>query len=290
MAKEKILLDTDIGSDIDDSVALAYLLMQKNCDLLGITTVSGEAEKRAMMASAMLYTAGKESVPVFAGLSMPTLTKSKQPTAQQWERVRNWKHDEIFRANEYLEFMRDTITKNPGEVTLLAIGPMTNVGLLFAAYPEVPTLLKRLVLMNGMFYGDTNEWNSANDPYASAFVYHGKAPVHRSVGLDVTMQVQMDADEVRQRFTHPILKPVLDFASVWFEHTKKIVFHDPLAAATIFDEDICGFERGNVNVELFDKDNLGVTHFTPDENGAHEVAKTVDKGRFFRHWFSVFDN
>ncbi len=100
----------------------------------------------------------------------------------------------------------------------------------------------------------------------------------------------MDADEVSRRFTHSVLKPVLDFASVWFANTKKIVFHDPLAAATIFDENICEFERGNVNVELFDKDNLGVTHFVPDENGVHEVAKTVDKDRFFEHWFGVFEN
>ena len=49
MAKEKVILDTDIGSDIDDSVALAYLLMQEKCDLLGVTTVSGQPEKRAMM-------------------------------------------------------------------------------------------------------------------------------------------------------------------------------------------------------------------------------------------------
>lgn len=91
----------------------------------------------------------------------------------------------------YLEFMRDTIRRNPGEVTLLAIGPMTNLGLLFTMDPEIPSLLKRIVLMNGSFEHKLavsyNEWNSLNDPYATAIVYNAKAPIHRSIGLDVTM-------------------------------------------------------------------------------------------------------
>ena len=60
----KVLLDTDIGSDIDDAVCLAYLLAQPECELLGITTVTGEAEKRARMASALCKVAGKSAVKV----------------------------------------------------------------------------------------------------------------------------------------------------------------------------------------------------------------------------------
>ena len=71
MTKEKVILDTDIGSDIDDSVALAYLLMQEKCDLLGVTTVSGQPEKRAMMVSALLKVAGREDIPVFPGAPIP---------------------------------------------------------------------------------------------------------------------------------------------------------------------------------------------------------------------------
>ena len=64
--KTKIILDTDIGSDIDDAVCLAYLLAQPDCELLGITTVAGEAEARARMASALCKVAGKD-VPIFPG-------------------------------------------------------------------------------------------------------------------------------------------------------------------------------------------------------------------------------
>ncbi|MBM4082680.1 MAG: nucleoside hydrolase, partial [Planctomycetes bacterium] len=78
----KVILDTDIGSDIDDAVCLAYLLAQPECELLGITTVTGEADKRAMMASALCKVAGK-SVPIFPGVEKPLLIQLKQRQAPQ---------------------------------------------------------------------------------------------------------------------------------------------------------------------------------------------------------------
>ena len=65
--KLKVLFDTDIGSDIDDAVALAYLLTQQRCELLGVTTVTGEADQRAEIASAMCRSVGRDDVPVHAG-------------------------------------------------------------------------------------------------------------------------------------------------------------------------------------------------------------------------------
>jgi inosine-uridine nucleoside N-ribohydrolase len=189
--------------------------------------------------------------------------------------------------------MRQTIRAHPGEVTLLAIGPMTNVALLFAVDPEIPALLNRLVLMCGAF---TNrlpqvgplEWNAICDPHAAAMVYRAGVAVHRSVGLDVTCQVTMDAREVRERFSNDLLRPVLDFAEVWFRERPRITFHDPLAAATIFDEQICVCERGTVEVELASERLSGLTHWTRAADGPHEVALEVDAAYFFEHYFSVF--
>ena len=94
---------------------------------------------------------------------------------------------------------------------------------------------------------------------------------------------------VEKRFQSPLLKPVLDFAKVWFHHTDRIVFHDPLAAATIFDDEICQFTPGKVTVELASKQLLGLTHWQPDAtDGQHQVALKVDSQRFFDHYFSVF--
>ena len=98
----------------------------------------------------------------------------------------------------------------------------------------------------------------------------------------------MPAAEVRARFQASLLRPVLDFAEVWFKDRSTITFHDPLAAATIFDEAMCGFARGQVEVELKSERLAGMTHWTADAAGPHEVALSVDAGRFLQHYFTFF--
>lgn len=289
---EKILLDTDIGSDIDDAVCLAYLLANPECDLLGVTTVLGETGKRAELASAMMYQAGK-NIPIFPGASRPVYGYTPPSEVSQYRAIGNWKHDLVFPEGEWMEFMKHTIEANPGEVTLLAIGPMTNVGLLLAAYPHLAGMLKRLVLMCGEFTDRFThivpiEWNARCDPYATAMVYDAKAAIHKSVGLDVTFQAYMEAEKIKKYFTHPILKPVLDYAGVWFEEAEVITFHDPLTAVDIFHNDVLTFSRGDVAVEIMDTDNMGKTILTPNAAGRHLVAEEVNVEKFFEHYFSVF--
>jgi inosine-uridine nucleoside N-ribohydrolase len=300
----KILLDTYIGSDIDDAVCLAYLLAHPGCELLGITTVSGEAVRRAQLASVLCKVAGKR-IPIFPGaeepLLLPHVYQAKAPLATVLER---WDHDRKFPLREAVDFLRQTIHMYPGEVTLLAIGALTNVALLFSLDPEIPSLLKGLVMMCGLFTNRVSgwgpcEWNALQDPHATAIVYQaamkhrGDAPkmrIHRSIGLDVTTQVVMDKQQVMERFQAPVLVPVIDMAKVWWKNFSTITFHDPLAAATIFDEHICRFARGTVEVELASEKLQGFTHWNPNAtNPCHEVALEVNAERFFDHYFSVFN-
>jgi len=289
----KVLLDTDIGSDIDDAVCLAYLLAQPDCELLGITTVTGEAHKRASLASALCRVAGKQ-VPIFPGAEEPLLVSQRQKLAPQAAALSRWEHDKEFPRGQAVEFLRRTIREHPGEIVLLTIGPLTNVGLLFGVDAEIPALLKGLVMMCGVFSNRLPgagplEWNAMLDPHATAIVYAATAKMHRSIGLDVTRQVTMSADEVGQRFRSGLLRPVLDFAQVWFQHIEQITFHDPLAAVTIFDDQICAFERGNVDVELASPRLRGLTHWEPGGAQArHEVALEVNSARFFEHFFAAF--
>lgn len=290
--KTKVLLDTDIGSDIDDAVCLAYLLAQPDCELMGITTVTGEAEERAKMASALCGVAGRK-VPIFPGAERPMLVPQKQTRAPQAAALKRWDHDREFPRGEAVEFLRRTVRAQPGEVVLLTIGPLTNAGLLFGVDPEIPSLLKGLVMMCGVF---TNrlagvgpvEWNAIGDPHATAMVYRGEVRVHRSIGLDVTCRVKMDARQVRERFRADLLRPVLDFAEVWFERRDVITFHDPLAAVTIFDDQVCAFRRGTVEVELASERVKGMTFWKAEETGRHEVALEVEPERFFERYFEVF--
>lgn len=287
----KVILDTDIGSDIDDAVCLAYLLVQPDCELLGITTVTGEGARRAEMASVLCKIAQKD-VPIFIGAEQPLLVEQRQPLAPQAAVLERWPHETHFPRGEAVEFLRRTIRKYPGEVDLLTIGPLTNIGLLFAADPEIPAILGTLTMMCGVFtepyvVDSRTEWNAQLDPHATAIVYRAPVTRHRSIGLDVTTQVKMPADEARVRFQHPLLRPVLDFAEVWFQSVKEITFHDPLAATTLFDMNICRFQYGLVNADY--ESVPGRTNWLPGgEPACHEVAVEVNPRRFFDHYFSVF--
>jgi inosine-uridine nucleoside N-ribohydrolase len=291
---EKILLDTDIGSDLDDSMCLAYLLAQPQCQLLGITTVSGDTVKRAQLASVLCKVAGKH-VPIHAGASNPLIIPDKQPHVGQAFALKRWEHAAKIPKGEAVEFMRQVIRRHPHEVTLLAIGPMTNVALLFSADPEIPSLLKELVIMGGVFDSGLltclSEWNMRCDPHAAAIVFKARVPRHRSIGLDVTFKVQMTVSEVKRRFSKPLLLPVRDFGKLRFKSKNSLVFHDPLAGAVIFDPKICVYQKGLVDVELQSKPLEGLTAWShpKDKNDAvHEVATSVNRARFFKHYFSVF--
>ncbi|MGB8981513.1 MAG: nucleoside hydrolase [Anaerolineales bacterium] len=287
----KILLDTDIGTDVDDAVCLAYLLSHPDCELLGITTVTGEAEKRASLASVLCKAAGKD-IPIYPGADHPMRGEQRQPVAQQAAALPRWPHQTDFPKDGAVEFMTETIRAHPGEVTLLTVGPLTNAGLLFSAHPDIPALLKGLVMMGGVFDPELPpakqvEWNIAGDPRASEIVYGVAVRLHRSVGLNVTQQVVMPAAEVRERFSAPLLRPVLDMAEIWFaEFYPSITFHDPLAAATIFDDTLCSYRQGTVRVD--NAETPGRTIWQPGGPEAlHQVAVTVDVNRYLEHFLRV---
>lgn len=290
----KVLLDTDIGTDIDDAICLSYLLAQPECELLGITTVTGEADKRAMIASA-LCKAAKRDIPIYPGCDVPILGSQRQKIAQQAKVLPNWDHQKVFDKGYAVEFLRKTIRKYPGEITLLSIGPLTNIGLLFSVDPEIPRLLKGLVLMGGIFTTKLSgvgilEWNILCDPYAASIVYKAPVPIHKSIGLDVTMQVTMEVEQLQQYCKTPVMQPLLDISKVWYEYAKHhITFHDPLATLTIFDDKVCEFKKGTVDVELASDRLRGYTYWQENETeGTHEIALAVDRERFFKSFFSVF--
>ncbi len=292
--KTAIILDTDIGSDIDDAVALAYLLKQPLCELVGITTVSGNVSERAACAEAMCREVGREDIPIHCGASVPLLWGPGQPNVPQYSAISHKPHTKNWRQNTAVDFLRETIRSRPGEITLLSIGPLTNIALLFAIDPEIPALLKGFVSMAGVFYANPlhAEWNCLVDSVANGMVYSAKVQNHLSVGLDVTLKCRLSKVEVRERFTDSPLNIALEMAEVWFAHSSpNLIFHDPLAATLIFNPRVCEIERGAISPEVAESHEVGGRlHFTPSPEGASLVAKTVDVDAFFTEFFSVFQN
>ena len=292
--KIKILFDTDIGNDIDDAFALAYLLAQEKCDLLGITTVSGDTHKRAKLASVFCKIAEKE-IPIIVGQENRLDGPSRQPQVPGSLILSKWEHDSNFSKKTSTEFIADLVREYPYQIVLLAVGPMTNIASLFLKYPDIPPLLKSLRLMSGSFFSLKDspiaEWNVYCDPKAAQVVYSTPVSSHTSIGLDVTLKLDMNFEEVNTRFNHDFLKPIIDMFDIWINHTKKekIIFHDPLAALTIFDDQICRYKNGIVSIKR-SMDRLdGITDLAENKNGPHSVATTVNKEMFFESYFRVFN-
>jgi purine nucleosidase len=283
-----VLLDTDIGNDIDDAVCLAYLLAQPRCELLGITTVTAAPDLRARLASVLCRNAGRH-VPIHPGAADPLVGPPVQESPPQAVVLDRWEHDSSFPSEPAVDFLRRTIRAHPGEVTLLTIGPLTNVALLFAADPAIPALLDSLVSMGGSYARGSEEveWNLHCDPPAAAQVFSVSGPIHRAIGLNVTSRVRLPAEEFLERCEAPALRPVADMAQSWFGHRADVVFHDPLAAATIFEPDLCTFAAAEVTVDSSAGPLAGSTRWRPKPDGRHQVAVDVRPEAFIEHYFDV---
>jgi purine nucleosidase len=97
----------------------------------------------------------------------------------------------------------------------------------------------------------------------------------------------MSAGDVREKFTAPLLRPVLDMAEIWFaEFYPFITYHDPLAAATVFEADLCSYQQGTVR--LNNANEPGETIWQPGgRTPPHQVAMAVDVDRYFEHFFTI---
>lgn len=288
-----VLLDTDIGSDVDDAVCLAYLLRQRRCELLGITTVTGKPTVRAKLASAVCRAFGRPEIPIHSGAADPLIASQHQTEVPHQAALANWPHDARFKPNTAVDFLREMIHAWPGQITLLSIGPLTNIGLLFAVDPEIPRLLRQYVCMGGVYLGPVPhygliEWNTSGDPHATSIVFGANVAMMRCVGLDVTTQCRMPADACRARFGSGALKIIGDMAELWFRDSPEIVFHDPLAAAVIFEPDLCTFQSGLVRIDLECGRDQGLTCLnTHSDHTPHHVAVTVQPEAFFKHYFAT---
>lgn len=299
----KLLFDTDIGSDIDDAVALAYLLMQPSFDVLGITTVTGEARKRAVLASRLLEIAG-QTVPIFPGFETPREIATRQPIAQQAVKLTPTQllgTDQPHNPEAAIDFMADTIRAHPFEVTLLAVGPFTNVARLLEKHAGISRMLKTMVIMGGK-YSDyptpwgPSEWNGIIDPAATALMFDKAECPIQAFGLDITWQVSMDAKQVSRAFaTHPLLREVRRWSEIWFAERDALHFHDPLAAVSLIDPSICTYKQGQVAVDL-SSGRAGFTDFvavkphekTDSGRPLVKVAASVNASRFFTQYFTPF--
>ncbi len=274
-AKISILLDTDIGTDIDDAFALALILASPELDLLGVTTVSGNTAARARLAAKLLWEAGRKDVPVAAG------EPGKPLPIEQTHWADGFTSPQL-RQEKAVDFLRAEIERRPAEITLVAIGPLTNLGGLFDRYPEVGKKIKRIVLMGGSIahgYGnDPNpapEYNIASDPAAAQAVFSSGVSI-LMVPLDVTAMLQLDATARHRVFTHlsPLTNALTLLYHLWNQETPTLF--DPMAVAMLIDPSLC--ETKPLAIEV---DARGYTRAVGGKSPNAMVALHTDPQKFF---------
>ena len=297
MERIPVLLDTDIGSDVDDALALVYLLRQPRCALLGVTTTTGEPDKRASLADALCRASGRSDVPVHVGAPESLRVGSRQPHAPQAEVLGNdWPHRTFAPEDTTDEFLCEMIHAHPHTITLIAIGPLTNVARLFSRHPETAPLLHQLVLMGGCYgraevAGNKVEGNILGDPHAAALVFQTPALRLTAIGLDATAPCYLPAADCRRRF-HALGGPFVlvdAMAADAYARYGGITFHDPLTAAFAFAPSLCRTAPGRVTVDLSDTEQ-GMTRLRDEQDnsaGPLEIAHASDPAAFFHHFFQT---
>ena len=149
-------------------------------------------------------------VPIVPGAALSLTQHNRQPNVPQFEWLGGAVNTDSGSKHCAVEFLRESIVSRPGEITLVTIGPMTNVAALFTAYPETAGMLRRLVSMAGYFFADEPraEWNVRVDPVAADIVFSAPVPSYQVVGLDVTLQCRVMRDKAVDLIRQPRFEAV----------------------------------------------------------------------------------
>lgn len=235
-ARTKVVLDTDIGTDIDDGWALGYALKSPSFELLGVTVSDADTPQRARLACKLLYRVGRTDVPVAIGRQTPAVPPDRVDYQFTWaEDFQAYKPI----ATPAVEFLAETIRRNPGQVTIIAVGPLQNIGDLVRLHPDVVPLVKRVVLMSGSVGPNAGsptpvaEWNvKLAIPEAQA-VYSAAWPL-TIVPLDSTTYVRLEDQEregLRKAGT-PLVVALEALLRLWADRpASRMTLHDQLALA-----------------------------------------------------------
>lgn len=187
-----VILDTDIGTDIDDAYALAVVLERPELELLGVTTVSSDAVARARLAAKLLAEAGGRfaQVPVYAGIS----------SATQYMKQVEWANgfsSPTLHTEGAVEFMHREVNARPGEITIIAIGELTNVAALLESDPGIGKKIRAVALMGGAVHrgyepgsAPEPEWNIKSNVAAAKAVFRSGVPL-LVAPLDSTADLQL---------------------------------------------------------------------------------------------------
>jgi inosine-uridine nucleoside N-ribohydrolase len=274
------IIDTDIGDDIDDAFALALALQSPELQILGITTAYGDTELRARLVDRYLAAVGRADIPVAAGV--PTPYQNVFTQAAYARREPDHKHA------DGVEFLLDQIRAHPGEVTLIAIGPLFNVGAAIEKDAATFKKLKRVVIMGGSIdrgYDTATdkirppgaEWNILRDPAGAKALFAAGVPVF-VMPLDSTqIHFENPARDKMFAFGSPLTDQLTLLYHQWMwgndGHWATPTLFDPVAVTYAIRPDLCPATPMRIEV-----DDKGFTRRVEGTPNAEVCLKSDEKG------------
>lgn len=272
---KRIILDTDPG--IDDALAILLALASPEVQLEAVTVVSGNCsvDQGVINALSVLELAGAGHVPVAAGVAVPLIqplliaAETHGNTGLGYAKLPPPQHGPT--DQHAVDLLIERIMAAPGEITLVAVAPLTNIALAIRREPRIIQAVHEVIIMGGalLFQGNTTpvaEFNTYVDPHAAYMVYHSGMPI-TLVPLDVTYQcifMQADVDRLL-KIDSPITRFIADSTKFYMEFHDEYqaiegcVINDPLALALVFMPDLVETKPLYVTVDIHSELSLGNT-------------------------------
>ena len=285
--REKVIIDTDIGDDIDDAFAVALALRSPEIQILGVTTTSGDTATRAKLVDRLLGEAGRTDIPVAIGIPTQAKTAFTQRVYAEGGEFARTSHPPA------VDFILGQIKQHPGEITLVCIGPLFNVGAMIQKDPSTFRQLKRVVMMGGSInrgYGNpydaptppAAEWNILNDISGAQKLFEAGVPIYM-MPLDST---QLKMDETKRDFLFRQATPLTQaLGALYYEWGQPTpTLFDPMTIAFIDKPELCPVQPMHIVV-----DDKGFTRATSGPANAQVCLKS-DPEAFFRFYLSRFEH
>ena len=307
MEKTKILIDTDIGDEIDDALAL-YFAMQKNVEIVGVTTVFKNTVQRAQMAKKILcsFSCSYKKVPVYAGYSSFDSNKIENTNINHYTPdLEEYKIDNT-NPQKAVDFIIESCKKYGNSLTIVAIGPFTNIAKAIQKEPSAFDNV-RVVIMGGAYYSQYADWNVSCDTKSAKIVFDNVKNLE-CLGADVTHKLKISPTNrkkivgYKDKGNNAVGRYLAEIYDKFNAKDYEVFLHDPLAVYYAIDSSVCEMENARVeviedgagkgitlNLKEYNKEYLNPFYINKDSKNVIKVAKQVKKNEFINIFMQVFE-
>jgi purine nucleosidase len=307
----RILLDTDIGTDVDDALALAFALRHPEIDLAAVTTVSGDTHLRGQIAARLLALAGRSDIEVAAGVREPLLRRGPAAgmfwAGHEGQGLLEDGEDLPLSPRHGVDLLVESLRAE--EMEVVTVGPQSNLAAALIREPGIAERISRLTVMGGFFHACELEgrtvppavdYNLNADPEAAVRALSAPIPT-TFVPADVTMRAWLLERDLRrlEKSKDPLAQALARLVRIWTPVQRRLlealglpaqtevvaILHDPLAVATLVDRRFVKTERLKATVAIVGGHVR--TFIDPAAGREVEVVTDVNARAFAEFWLET---